>query len=564
MKKKLFPILMIVLCLLLSASPVFASSYSFSVNTAKIDAYFNQDGTLTLEYEYVFSNNPGAAPIDFIDLGLPNNNYDIKTVSAWLNDQPITDISKADPENLMDGDSGITLALASSAIQPGQTGDVRIHIGTIRKVIYPYTDDDKKDYASVNIIPNWFNGDFVTGNTAYTVTLHLPPGIQPDEPYYYIPQNWPGSSDPESGYDAEGNVFYRWTATGSVASKYTFGAAFPAKYVPKESIVTAPAITINPGEILCWLIGLIIFGIFCLSVYQGIWGAKKRKLEYLPPKISIEGHGIKRGLTAVEVAVLMEQSVDKILTMILFGVIKKRAAEVVTRDPLEIKVADPLPDGLQPYEIEFLSAFKQTGKDRKKALQELFINLVKTVGEKMKGFSQKETLNYYKDINEKAWQQIQAADTPEVKSQLWDQSFEWTMLDKDFPQQSQRVFGGGPVYVPMWWGAYDPDYRHASTLSTSSTSSSSGGSGHNTTTISLPHLPGSDFAASVVGGVQAFSASVIGDVTSFTNSITNKTNPVPSTSSNTWRSSGGGGGGHSCACACACAGCACACAGGGR
>ena len=44
--------------------------------------------------------------------------------------------------------------------------------------------------------------------------------------------------------------------------------------------------------------------------------------------------GIKRGLTAVESAILLEQPMDKILTMILFAVIKKGAATVTKRDPL--------------------------------------------------------------------------------------------------------------------------------------------------------------------------------------------------------------------------------------
>jgi hypothetical protein len=271
-------------------------------------------------------------------------------------------------------------------------------------------------------------------------------------------------------------------------------------------------------------------------------------------------------LTAVEAAILMEQSVDKVLTMILFGVIKKKAAAVVTREPLEIKSINPLPEGLQPYESEFIAAFKLARPERKVALQELFVNLVKTVGEKMKGFSKKETLEYYKDINEKAWQQIQDAETPEIKGQKLDESLEWTMLDKDYPQHTQQVFGNGPVFLPMWWSSYDPSFGHASGSHASPISTSPGGSGSSTTTVSLPHLPGSDFAASMVGGVQAFSAGVIGDVTNFTSSITNRTNPVPPPSTTTWRSGGGGGGGggHSCACACACAGCACACAGGGR
>ena len=63
--------------------------------------------------------------------------------------------------------------------------------------------------------------------------------------------------------------------------------------------------------------------------------------QYLPPKIQIEGHGIKRGLTAVEAGILMEQPLDKVMTMILFGVVKKNAATVVTRDPLKLQLVTP-------------------------------------------------------------------------------------------------------------------------------------------------------------------------------------------------------------------------------
>jgi len=57
----------------------------------------------------------------------------------------------------------------------------------------------------------------------------------------------------------------------------------------------------------------------------------------------MEGHGIKRGLTAVEAAVLMQQPMDKIFTMILFGLLKKGAAEVVTKEPLELKISTIAP-----------------------------------------------------------------------------------------------------------------------------------------------------------------------------------------------------------------------------
>jgi hypothetical protein len=294
--------------------------------------------------------------------------------------------------------------------------------------------------------------------------------------------------------------------------------------------------------------GFLFFGIPILTAIN----AGRRKMQYLPPKVSIEGHGIKRGLTAVESAILMEQPFDKIMTMTLFGVIKKDAAEVVTRDPLELSFAKEPPADLHQYEKDFLQAF--AAKDapaRRRLLQDMSVSLVRSVTDKMKGFSRKETVEYYKAIMEKAWAQVEAAGTPEVKSEKFDENLEWTMLDKDYDDRTRRTFHG-PVYVPMWWGRYDPTYRPASPAAPKSLTSAGGSRS----------LPGADFAASVVGGVQNFSSKVIGNMSTFTEKITGVTNPPPKPSSSSYR--GGGGGGHSCACACACAGCACACAGGGR
>jgi len=117
----------------------------------------------------------------------------------------------------------------------------------------------------------------------------------------------------------------------------------------------------------------------------------------------------------------MEEPLDKVMTMILFGVLKKNAATVVSKEPLKLQLTDPLPAGLNPYEADFLKAFDKTSDaDRRKQLQTMTISLVESVSNKMKGFSRKETIAYYKDINERAWKQVEAAQTPEVKSETYD------------------------------------------------------------------------------------------------------------------------------------------------
>jgi hypothetical protein len=538
-----------------------AQTYQYSHPQQFIDVYWNEDGTSSLDYVFIFVNDPGGPTIEFVDVGVPNSNYDLNSVAAFANGIELNDI---EPSPYVQ--PGVAVGLGAHSIPPGGTGEVRVFIGRVRDVLYP--DDDDENYTSAVIVPNYFEGGSISGSTDTVLTYHFPPGVQPEEPRWHpAPSGF--SPEPEGGFDDQGRITYTWRNSAASATRpYTFGASFPKVYIDESSIVTGQpptgaggvgAISDLVGCLSPFLVPLLCFGGIAAMIIWGVTSNRRRKLKYLPPKISIEGHGIKRGLTAVEAGILMEQPMDKIMTMILFGVLKKNAAQVVTRDPLELDVEDPLPAKLHQYEKEFLNAFGKTKKrERKKALQKMMVNLIKSVGKKMKGFSLKETVAYYKDITERAWAQVEAADTPEVKSQKFDDNMEWTMLDEEYDDRTRDVFRTGPVFVPMWWPRYDPGFGRGATGTARPSAPSPGRAGP-----SMPTLPGSTFAGSVVTGVQSFSSSVVGSITDFTSTITNVTNPPPKPPASSF-SRGGGGGGGGCACACACAGCACACAGGGR
>ncbi|MEJ2599867.1 MAG: hypothetical protein P8Z00_16150 [Anaerolineales bacterium] len=547
--RRLFPLLLILILLVLPASAL-AQTYSFSLDKEVVNVFWNEDGTASIDYVFNFSNDNFASPIDFVDVGTPNSDFDINSVSADVNGNSISDISKSEYQG---NGSGFAVGLGQYAIRPGTSGRVHVFIGTVRRVLHPDTQDS--NYASAVFAPTYFGSEFVHGTTDLTVSFHLPPGVKPDEPRWHAsPDTFP--SQPATSLDQQGRVTYTWTNNTAYGSEgYQFGASFPSSYVPAAAIVQPSLwerLGISPEAVMTTLFcgGFVLFIIFIGWVSAA--STRKRKLQYLPPKISIEGHGIKRGLTAIEAGILLEQPLDKVMTMILFAVIKKGAAEVTKRDPLELSVTDPQPPNMRPYEQQFLAAFGENNKNkRRNMLQDMTIDLVKSVQQKMKGFSRRETIAYYKDIMNKAWAQVEAADTPEVKSETYDKVMEWTMLDKDYDRRTREVFRTGPVFVPIWWGRYDPSFGGGS----AAPASMPGGGGG----VSLPNLPGADFAASMVNGVQNFSSNVIGNVTEFTSRVTNTTNPVPVSTSSGGRSGGGG-----CACACACAGCACACAGGGR
>ena len=559
MLRKLLTILYILfLALLLPASALAQQSYQFSVDKELVNVYWNADGSESIDYVFNFTNQPGAHPIDYVDVGMPNSNFDMSTVTADVNGHSV-DVSQSDYQG---SGSGFSVVMGSQTIPPGASGSVHVTVGSITGVLYPDTNDNT--YASGDFAPTYFGSQYVSGNTDMTVSFHLPPGVQSNEgSWHSAPSDFP--SQPQTGIDSQNRVTYTWESTNANAyTSYTFGASFPKSYVPDSAIVQTSIFDVFASLIsglfsasasalpFCCFI-LFFVGFPLLGVIQG----QRRKLQYIPPRIGIEGHGIKRGLTAVEAAILLEEPLDKVMTMILFGVIKKGAAQVLTRDPLKIQVNDaPSTVTLYDYELNFLKAFKLDSPQARQAeLQGTMVALVKSVAEKMKGFSRKETQDYYKNIMEQAWQQVESAQTPDVKSQAIDQNLEWTMLDRNYDQRSQRVFTG-PIFLPMWWGGYDPMYRSAPTMTTATPASMSVPSGGRSNS-----LPGSTFAASVVGGVQTMSSKVIGNLNSFTNGVTNVTNPPPPPST---RGYSGGGGHGGCACACACAGCACACAGGGR
>jgi hypothetical protein len=564
MTRNRFIVALFVLCFLAAAvRPVYALNLVFKVEKSTSDLYINSDGSATVEYTYVFVNDQSGDPIDAIDIGVPTNSFSLNQVKAEINSTPITDI-----ENSPYVKPGIALNLHAKQIMPGARGTVHIIINNVRGMLFKTDKVDKatEPYASFQFSPNTFGSEFLRGSTDATITLHLPPGMVETEPRWYTPQKWGGDTTPTASIDDQGRVVYSWKyAQADSFSQYIFGGAFPSRLVPTSALLVESPIKSSSGsstilELLCpWVMCLGFFGFIGVSLFGSVSAAKKRRLQYFPPKIAIEGNGIKRGLTAVEAAILLEQPLDKILSMILFSVVKKGAAQVIAKDPLKITRLETAKVELYDYETAFIHAMLAAEPaETRKGLQKIIVDLVRGISEKMRGFSRRETVAYYQDIMNKAWAQVQAAGTPEVKMKKFDEVMEWTMLDKRFGDRSQEFFGRGPVFAPIWWNRYDPTFGR-STFSTPNIPNQVGSAPSG---MSMPTLPGADFAASVTGGLQSFSSNILGDITNFTSNVTKTTNPEPVAPPSS--RSGGSGGGRSCACACACAGCACACAGGGR
>lgn len=508
-----------------------SADYVFSVDKNYVDVYIERSGKIGIYYELTFTCTPSGKAIDIVDIGVPNKHYILSSATADLDGAKLKKIRRSEYVH-----PGIEVHLLGKKITPGTSGTLHFYV-ECKRVLYQDTED--KTYTSFRFSPTWFSPKFSRGKTDLQVSFHFPAGVKPDE------TKWHQKEFDAHSLDDEGRIVFTWIdGSASPSRQYTYGVSFPKKYVEPGAIVKKKAVRRRSvfdviGSFFPFLIPLIIIMIgVAASLTQ-----KRRLMKYMPPSLSIEGVGIKRGLTAVEAAILLEKPLDRVCTMILFGLLKKEAVKVAKAKPLRLEVLKKEKEELHEYESLFLAAVNKKGRVSETKLRKVITNLIKGSNEKMKGFSRRDTREYYRSIVNKAWEQVASSETQEVASEVLDKEMEWLIADERYEQRMKDVLGDRVVAVPLWY----PVYR---------TGAPTGVPGPG---LSVPSLAGSEFANSVVQSVEGFAHGLVGKVESFTGAITKVTNPSPVKSGSSWSSGGSG-----CACACACAGCACACAGGGR
>ena len=111
------------------------SSYSFSLDKEVVQVYWNADGTEALDYQLTFTNDPSGHPIDYVDMGMPNGNFDMNTVKADVAGQAV-DISTSDYQGT---GSGFAVVMGSQTIPSGGSGTVHVSVGSITGVLYQDT-----------------------------------------------------------------------------------------------------------------------------------------------------------------------------------------------------------------------------------------------------------------------------------------------------------------------------------------------------------------------------------------------------------------------------------------
>ena len=313
------------------------------------------------------------------------------------------------------------------------------------------------------------------------------------------------------------------------------------------------------------------------------------KPDYLPPIAQVEGGGIKRGLTAPEAAVLLEMPLNKVLGLIIFGMLEKKLVRQTRVGPFTVeveeayRVLDPAPPTatdpgsaapaaaaqgtsnaetrarrrreiaqqkgtvIHQYEdpfLELLEAHPDTPVEKLPVIKAMDV-LVNTVVEKMKGFDLSDTQDYYRRVIERAMEQAQTIGDIKEREAYLDQYYPWVMMQ---PNYRPAMSTGGYNYWPIWArpGMATTTAAGGGLVAGAGRPSGSGSS----TTFGDVSSSFAGWAETTMGGMAA--------------AILPTALMKPSDVSSGGSSRSGGSSHSSCACACAGCACACACAGGGR
>ena len=608
---------LLALTVFMPASGVLAQNYDFAVPELRMQVFIEPDASARIVYDITFENY--GSPIDIVDIGTPHDGYDLSNFIASIDGQPLDSIYTSEYI-----DTGVEIHLGSDAIPSGQTGTLHVEF-IMPDMVYEDTTQD--GYGSFQITPTWFDSSLVRGSTDIWMLVHMLPEVQPDEVLY---QDVPFTD--KVIFEEHTVAGWRWPE-GSATGSNLVGVSFPTTgmtRVVEQSLldITMKWLTDNPGVALvlgmisfalvmvaffrysggtglsvfalvgCGLIyGMVVYPllillVFPLSILLMVWveySLRKKKDSYLPAIAQVEGGGIKRGLTAPEAAVLLELPLNKVLLLILFGLLDKRVVTLEKDSPLTVKVdkgyvvdgktktkrrharrAEAKKQGivLRGYEHGVIDVLQEHGNKpvHKQDFGEPMRALIKSVAGKMKGFDLSDTQDYYKKIISRAMEEAgRMGDVPEFEKFL-DKTWPWVMMDDDYGSTFQRR---GYTYYPVWVRPY---------VGTSATSGSRGLSMPASGGKSGPSYGGKtsfgDVAASFAGWTETQTGNLAdaispGGLDLGTGGVINLSG-ADRVTGDIFKalSSGSGGGGSSsgggCACACAGCACACACAGGGR
>jgi hypothetical protein len=510
---------------------------TFHIDHEWVEIWINSDGSIELFYNISITLDSGDL-IHFAQVGQPRGDF----ITGQAKDQYGHTLLTSD---IRSEDNYKVQVNLDSPLTTGHT----VWFTLTTKVPHMIWEDNAT-YVGMLFIPTWWE-------QASTYDLHilivLPPNVTIDQ-VRTTEVYWSNT------LSKDGRLAIYWeTENISPDGRYPVGVSFPKQYVQYYDV--------QPTGLVAFFqrYGTVLFAFAFVTFIISSVIIIVRKKSYLLPKISMETLGIRRGLTAVEASYLLEMQPTKIVTEILYSLLQKRAIWVDSTNPsLKLKVMQSFQEKagtpetpLRYYEMDFLKALKEDGTLEEEKLAHTIMFLRDAVEQKMRGYCRRDTIDYYRKIVAKAWEQVQQAGTSELASKAYDEQLLWLLLDPNFQLRTKtafrdRAFEPSPFWLWYWYSYqhYNPHPTYKPNVEIPAQSAKP------------PTIPGADFANNIATAVEKTSNNIVVNLEKFANAII----PMPAAKGSSESARHGAScvcACASCACVCACVSCACACASGG-
>ena len=543
MVKKRFHFLVIAFALIISLafiSTATAQERVYHIEHEWITIWINQDGTIDLFYDMSLTLDSGPN-INYVLIGQPQGDF---TVGEAF-DQYGHSLTTSDASSGSDYKVRVNLY---EPLRAGQT--VRFNLTTnVAHMIWE--DTQNPGNVGMQFTPTWWEQASVYD---LRILVVLPTGVNSDM-VKTTEVFWNNTSV------EDGRLGVYWEKQNLAPNEqYPIGVSFPAEYVQNYEK--------QPTGIIAFFqnYGPVLFAVAFSIAVIGVVIYAARKKSYLAPRVGMETLGIRRGLTAVEASYLLDMKPTQIVTEILYSLLQKRAVWVESTNPaLKLRIM-PLfqnktgtaENPLRYYEIDFLNALKDAdGTLDEEKLARTVMFLRDTVEQKLRGYSRRDTVDYYKKIVTKAWSQVEQAGTVELASKAYDEQLLWLMLDPNYRSRTETTFRNRTFDPSPFWFWYWDGYHHYNPHPTYKPNVDAPAKA-----AKPPTIPGAEFANNIATAVEKTSSNIVVNIEKFANAIipvqTQKASHAPAP-----HEAGCVCACAACACACACVSCACACAGGG-
>ncbi len=233
----------------------------------------------------------------------------------------------------VDSDGVTNVMIEGFNLNPGDHVSLDIN-STLSNFVYQ---SDQPGYDIVTFTPVWWDMPI----TDTQVKFYLPGNVPKD-------QVFTGTGLPQ--YDnigLENNRTWVYFQNTNLAPNGQFQVAvsFPDTYMTPGAAVAGYSggsgqTNIDASGLFNTLLSLACPGIIVLVVIIGIFGsiAGSMRQPYSSPVVSMDGIGVNKDLDPVEAATLLRIDPKRVLTMIMFGLMKKGNVKLLSTEPIRLQL----------------------------------------------------------------------------------------------------------------------------------------------------------------------------------------------------------------------------------